>query len=205
MHKWQDAHPGEVKKPTAPPEVPTEAPEPDQGGTIFFWIFIAAAIGLATYALVAIGRRRSRQNAEYASDIPTVKLSAPGQLRDELRDLLNARSRIHETDIQNTITQIVQDTQVVFEKLQANLPNEVDTTVVEYEAYLRDLLEVIKVYEDIQNRPRYYDDPEGSKQDGRDAINGFGEFVLTSARRAGRKNLTKFNVNTKILSARRYA
>jgi hypothetical protein len=203
MHKWQAAHPGEVKEPTAPPEpLPGKPASQDDG---ISWTGIAGAALLCfILALVVIGLvRRSRRQEMQGYE--TVKLDAPAPIRDELRDLLDNRHRINDTALQQTITQLVKDTKVVFEKLGHNQPNDVDTTVVEFEAYLRNILEVINVYVDIQNRPRYYDDPEGSMQDGRDAINGFADFVLTSARRAGRKNLTKFNVNTKILSARRYA
>jgi hypothetical protein len=195
VHTWQAAHPEEVAK-----RQPSKERDENSSLPWLLAVGISLSCALSIYLIYRTVRPR-RQSRE-----PKVKLQSPSRLQDELRDILARRSKIQDPALRETITQMVRDTEVVFRRLRANAtPVTVETTSASFEGYLQSVLSVLDQYIDVQENTRYYDNPQGALADGRDAINGFAEYVLNSAKRAGRQDLTQFRVNTKILSAQKYA
>lgn len=197
VHSWQSAHPEEVAK---------RQPESEKGEEIPWDLVILSCASLFSListllVVVSVRRRGRRQPAD-----PKIKLRSPDQLRDELRGILDRRAQIRDQALRETITRLVQDTEELFKRLRANAkPAAVDEATTNFESHLQSLLSVLDQYIDVQNNPRYYEHPADALHDGREAIDGFAEYALNSARRAGRQNLTAFRVNTKILSAQKYS
>ncbi|HSX00744.1 MAG TPA: hypothetical protein VLF67_00755 [Candidatus Saccharimonas sp.] len=191
VHNYQDQHPEAVV---------TGGSGSGGGGTWIIFLVVALVL------LGAAGGFWFYRTRIYSPDAePKIKLSAPNQMHDELRDILALREHIADRSLRDLITQMVKDTQEVFTRLGVNSPSEVSTATVTFETHLQNVRDVLKQYIDVQNNPRYYESPSRALADGREAIEGFAEYVLASARRAGRSQLTMFNVNTKILSAQRYS
>jgi len=196
IHGWQHDHPEQVKQPEAPPSAGTS----DNSGGFPWWIF--GVLG-AIVCLVAFGAVKSRGSGQRSTP-DKVRIGAPNQIKDELQQILDYRVKLNDPGLSNTLTQLIRDTNRVFDQLRRNAPQQVDEVTEEFEQHLQSLCKVLESYVDIQNNRRYYEDPQQALSDGREAVNGFAEYVLTSAQRAGKRTLTSFNVDTKILSAQRY-
>jgi hypothetical protein len=205
VHSWQTQNPEAVKKPPKPNPAPVAEPAEEGGvswgiiGLIVVCVLFALALGLRAITLVVDKSDGQRDGTE------RVKLRGPDRIRDELRSILDKRPAINDRDLRDTITQLVHDTEEVFRRLERNSPDQVNTSVVAFEQHLQSLIRVLDQYVDVQNNPRYFENPQKALQDGREAVAGFATYVLRSAQRAGRQQLTGFTVDTKILSAQRYS
>lgn len=168
---------------------------------IGFGFGLLGAIILAI-ALVAQRRRAKRLR----NPVDSVKLkSAPNEVRDVLNQILKLRERITSREVRDILTLICQDTEAYFSRnsTREGVPLRDDAEV--FEDHLESLRNVVERYIDVQDNPRYFEQPKQLMEQGEDALNGFMEFALNNVRRGSRKELTSYTVDTKILSAQRHA
>jgi len=198
VHNWQRLHP----KVTPPePKVPPGGTEKSTGHS--FLVGIAIGVVILIIIFVTVAKLLRRNGNDHTDD---VKLRSPSQMRDEMRELLELRSKIKDQSLRDSITQICQDVEAYFERTRTTstkVQRTEDTQV--FEAHLASVRDVVRRYVDVQNNPRYYDNPKALLEKGAEAVEGFAAFVLTGIKRNNRTGLTEFRVDTDILSAQRYA
>jgi hypothetical protein len=187
VHGWQAEHPNEPA-----------SKEADKGGmsivliAILFVCLCAAAIGLFA------AWRRSLE-----TDQEEVKFKAsPGEVRDVLRKIQDQAPQIHDPGMRGSVMQAVSDTESYFRRSANSTSQNRDADI--FVMHLKSVRDVLTRYIDVQENPRFYDNPEELMGKGFEAINGFNEFVLQSIKDGRRSDLTQFNVDTDILSAQRY-
>jgi hypothetical protein len=186
VHEWQAEHPDE---PAA------KKPSKSSGGAAIF-VFIAALIALACAAgAIFLSRRKSPDDSQ------DIKFKAsPDPVRDVLRKIQHLAPQVKSPDMRESVVQAVADTEAYFKRNSESQKKDAGIFVT----HLTSVKDVLERYIDIQENPRYYDNPEKYLKKGREGVEGFGEFVIDSIRAGRKRDLTQFNVDTDILSAQRY-
>jgi hypothetical protein len=189
VHDWQTNH----------PEEPASKPVEDSGG-VPGWIFLVVALAIGACVLIGV-IRVSNSNASTES----IKFKkSPDVVKELLKKLLDARQEVRDQSLNNLLVQICTDCEAYFAR--ASRQGKQDSADVEaFTRHLHSLNDVLVRYVDIQDNSRYFEDADELLQSGYEAIEGFAELVLNSIKRDGRRGLTNFNVDTKILSAQRYS
>jgi len=156
---------------------------------------------LAGGIVVAIIRRRRHA---YAVNGSTVSLrNTPDTVRDVLRRIIDQTTQVRNADLRDTLAQICSDTDALFRRRSSRGARANDDAVT-FEQNLTGLERVVTKYIDVQDNPRFFEEPRELLRSGVDAIDGFGEYVLRSIQRDSREALTDYNVDAKILEATRY-
>jgi hypothetical protein len=190
IHNWQAAHPEEITSTvsTEDSNVVTSVVLPGGG------VLVLLALGF-----VILRQRLRRKHGD-------IKLRSPEKVRDAIRGILQLQSQVDDSATRQTINLLVRDTEEVFARLRKHGSKaELADTASTFDNHLTSLYEVLAQYVDVQNNRRYYEQPDRALASGREAVNGFAQYALVSAQRAGQSELTRFRVNTKILSAQRYS
>lgn len=180
-----------------PPPPPGAAPAED-GLAIWPFVLLGVLLVVAIVAafIVAAGRRQS-------SDVVRLKKS-PDQVKSELQSILNLRVSVQDQELRHAITQVVSDTESFFRRSVRSSGHDTEQDAEVYLRHLRGLSDVLKRYIDIQENPRFYDEPRQLLRSGAAAVDSFGEFVLESIKRDSVTQLTRYKVDTDILKATRY-
>lgn len=187
VHDWQTQHP------KAPAAKPMKKDESNQvvlfllAGSIIIAV-VAVLLFLAWAFLVGDSKE-------------TVKLKkSPDRVRDQLHKMLELRMKINDRGLQGTLTQIANDVEAYFRRTKDAARLDQDA----FAKHLSSLNSVLEKYVDVQDNPRYFENPDELLQSGSEAAVSFAYFVLETVRREGRRSITDFRVDTDILSAQRY-
>lgn len=200
IHSWQRAHPEDAIKPASS----AGKTKQNKDGISWATTTLIAVVTMLIISVVSTLFRRRRSSTPADDSLSKVKLTVPKRIRDELDQIMSRRQNIADSSLREIITQMIRDTNEVFNRLSADAPDQISLQAVEFEKHLQMLIEVIDEYVNAQEKPRYYVNATEALQDGRESIKDYAEYVLNSARRAGRERLTQYNVNNKILSAQKY-
>lgn len=187
VHDWQRQH----------PQAAAAQPTKKGGGTSMARVLVFLLLIVIVFVFIA-SVLLSKKKPKTGDEVQLKK--SPDPVRDQLSRLLKSRDRIKDTYLHDTLTQICRDTEAFFQRRKID---ESDTSV--FEAHLSSLNNVMERYLDIQDNPRYFEDPESLLNSGEEAAASFAIFVLEAIRRDGRRDLTDFRVDTDILSAQRYS
>jgi len=200
VHDWQRENPD---APAAHQviEHPTAKPHHDGSTPVFVGGGVLLLAALAGGIVVAIIRRRRHA---YAVNGSTVSLrNTPDTVRDVLRRIIDQTTQVRNADLRDTLAQICSDTDALFRRRSSRGARANDDAVT-FEQNLTGLERVVTKYIDVQDNPRFFEEPRELLRSGVDAIDGFGEYVLRSIQRDSREALTDYNVDAKILEATRY-
>lgn len=194
VHSWQSQHPEAVaSQPTKKPDDGSSVPLVFGGAGLL----IACAVGAALF-------KRATDKQRRAIDHVSLKV-APDPVKDILEPILKLRTRVNDTQLRDVITQLASDTEAYFGRNQTRKGEPLRSDAEEFVRHLKSLHSVLERYVDVQDHPRYFDNPQHLLDQGSKAINGFAEFVLTNVRRGSREALTNYRVDTDILAAKRYS
>lgn len=184
VRDWQKAHPKAVAaKPTK-----KESGFPFVGIGVFLFCVGMAAIG----SIVFFAGRRDEEHVQLKK--------SPDRVRDQLRKLLAEGQKVEDSDVRLLVTQIANDVEAYFRRTKDADERDRDAFV----GHLSSLNSVLEKYIDVQDNPRYFEDPAQLLLSGKKAFEDFSYFVLETVRREGRRSLMDYSVDTDILSAQRY-
>jgi hypothetical protein len=195
VQSWQSRNPEAI---AAQPVKPS-----DSGSSLPFVIGTGGGITIAFAIFAALLFKRKRHLRHSRPDHVALKES-PDTVKSMLAQILKYRDQIQSPTARDFITAICNDTESYFRrntKRGETLRNDADVFV----RHLSSVKEVLRVYVDVQNDNRYYEDPKQLMERGEDALNGFAQFVLENVRRSNRDSLTNYRVDAKILDAQRYS
>lgn len=187
MHNYLDDNQGTVKAPAVKHHAWKGWPWLI-GGLLGFVLLLAAAIVLM----------RMRQHVR-----EVVKYSAPAELNDDIRRLMNLRQRVRNKRLQDGIDEVCRYTETYFKKLNIGRRGSESLRETAH-GHLQKALDVVTQCIKAEQNPTYFDDPKKVITDGTDAITGLAEALLKNIKQSNRNDLVDFTVNTKILSAERY-
>lgn len=194
IHAWQTQHP---KQPASKPAAKVKK----KPAGLPFWI-LGLLGGLAVIVAILIsGARSSKKRAQEETSGGSVKFDkAPKSIKELARDILDLRPDIKDATLRDAITEVCRDIEAYFDRYCTDRKK--DTTA--FQEHLKTVHDILVKYIDIQNNSRYYENPSGSMKGGKDGVIGFSKFVLNSIQRGAGASLTDFNVDTDILSAKKY-
>lgn len=189
MHNWQRMNP--KPKPPPPPKAQSQGGEVPWGAILPPGVI--AVVAIATFVI------RRRMTAVQESGERTHFL-VPGQINDLLSKILRERRRISDRELCETLYKLCVDIERYFRTSSSDKKR--DTLF--FKKRLSDLLSVLTKYIDIQDSPRYYNDPEAGLRSGKEAILGFSLFVLDQIKLGNEIDLdVEYSVNTEILRSHR--
>ncbi len=183
-HKWQHANPEQVKKP----------PQKKEEGS-GLWVIFPIILFLMLVAVIGI--------VLFGGDDDQIKFRSPSNVRDELQKIYNQREEINNYSLQETVDSMCRDTEAFFKRSKRSSDHDTTAEALGFARQLGSVRQVIDRYIDVQENPRYYENPEKALQDGQEAIEAFAEFVLKAVQRNSAAELINL-VDTKILKATRY-
>lgn len=187
---WQQANPKEVKKPAKPKK--------ESGNSNWLFFFLIIPVFGAGFAIwLASGLRP----AGSSDDRPEFK--SPNTVRNELEKIYGFRSQVNDSHIREVISTICSDTEAFFQRSKVS-ENDTSKEAAEFAGPLRSVCAILERYIDVQDNPRYYEDPAQVLKAGDEAIEAFASFVLKSIQDNSSAALMNFKVDAKILSASRY-
>ena len=190
VHDWQRRNPQAV------------AAQPTKKPSDFPWIPVAGGSAIALcliIAIIALVRRALNQPPEEER----IKFHSPDQVKDVLEKIMQLRPLVKDSKVQNLLRQICSDTEEYFQRNRSRGNVKADTVMLKQ--HLDSVREVLERYIDVQEHPRYFDNPQKELQSGYDAFDGFAINLLNSIKKDNRQELTEYRVNTDILDARRYS
>lgn len=188
VHKWQQQHPtASVSQP------PNESAD-------FPWLPVGGG-GVALAVIAALIAKTFKQSKQRHAE-ERIKLNSPDEVSGKLKTLLDFRDQIEDASLRSTITQLVKDVEAYFKRNVSRADR--SNAVSNFKRSLGDLESVLRKYIDVQDNPRFFKTPAQFLEQGREATEGFAEFVLQSIQQGERPELTQYNVSTDILSAQRY-
>ncbi len=187
---WQQANPKEVKKPPKP-----KKKEGNSNLLLLFLIIPVLGAGLAVWFASGL-RPKGTSN-----DRP--KFKSPNTVRKELENIYECRDNINDSHIREVVGRICSDTEAFFERSEAS-ERDTDEEASEFVGPLKSVSTVLMRYVDVQDHPRFYEDPDQVLEAGVEAVEAFADFVLKSIQSNSSASLINFKVDAKILSATRY-
>lgn len=194
VHDWQRRNPQEYasqpinKASDSFPVVPAIA-----GGSLLL------VIAVFVTALIRRSRRRSLLD-------PNGRLKfkkSPESVRVMLDKISELRKQVDSNEVRAIIRQFQLDTEAFFSRVNLSRDDQAEQVRV-FRNNLEAVQKVLIRYIDVQDNTRYWDNPQELLASGEDAFSGFAEYVLNNIKQGGRRDLTDFRVDTKILSAQRY-
>lgn len=195
IHEWQKANP------EPQPESPaTAGGETTSNGPRALTVIAVGVI----MGLIGLWFTRRFVLARSDDSRPSLKAS-PSIVRDELSQLHELSGQVHSVEMRDTISQIITDTEAFFKRSVKSSTHDTAEDAQIFERHLQAVVKVVERYVDIQENPRFYDDPRDLMVQGSAAIAGFAEYVLMSIKRDSATALTNYRVDSNILSAQRYS
>lgn len=187
VHHWQDRNPEAAASKSAKPE--------DEPPLVPLAVGCVAVV-LAAIATIVVFTKSSR------SEDSGPAFHAPRKVSDILRDILQLAPQVNRSDMEQLITQIVWDCDAYFER-QVPLGTTVNEDSDNFKNHLGNLRGLIIKYIDVQDCPRYYDNPRELMESGENAMRGFAEMVLDDIRDGNTSSLAVYLVNADIMNAER--
>lgn len=190
MHIW------EAENPQPKPE-PFDSPDGEKGGGSFLvWLGIAAGIVFTIIIATAmLGSIRTQQPSTERT-----RFRAPDQVRDLLAKIARERKQINDQELKSVLYQMCVDLERYFSKSSKDKKRD----ALFFIDRLNEVARVLTKYVEVQENPRYFEEPAVELERGKTSITDFSKYVLTSIRRGHAADLLDYKVDTDILQAQRY-
>lgn len=185
MHTWQ------AENPTPQPS-PIESVK-NGGLSWFWWLVIGIPVGLVVISvLLGVVKISATETNEKRTHF-----KAPEQVKDLLAKIVRVHEQVNDRELQQVLYQMCVD----IEKYFASSSGDKNKDSLFFKQRLAEVSQVLTKYIEIQQNPRYYDDPKTELLRGKSSIEEFSQYVLTSIRRGHAADLLDYKVNTNILQA----
>lgn len=185
MHTWQ------AENPTPQPS-PLESVK-NGGLSWFWWLVIVIPVSLLVIgAVIGVVKSSVTETNENRTHF-----KAPDQVKDLLATIARKREQIRDVELNKTLLQMCLDIERYFGASSKDKKRD----SVFFKQRLTEVSEVLTKYIEIQQAPRYYENPEAELIRGKSSITDFARYVLDSIRRGHAVDLLDYKVNTNILQA----
>jgi hypothetical protein len=164
----------------------------------------AALYLLTAFAVWSLIDNRSRQELEsdaYADEAE----ERVRMVRTSLRQARDGAKRIRNPNVVQLIEQICGDTALLIDRIREASPNTLQSSATILGGHLESLNIVIRQYAEIEQRPRYFDDPETKLRAGESALHGFEEFLVKSIKLLEQGDTLNYAAALKGLEATQYS
>lgn len=186
MHLWQREHPQPKPAPFEPPS---------SGGIPWFvWLLISLLVVGVAIALIARWVGRS-----YTPSTERSRFRVPDQVEDPLEAIMRKRGQVRDQGLQSVLYQLGVDVEKYFQLSSKDEKRD----ALFFRDRLVEVTQVLDKYLDVQDNPRYYNNPNSLLQEGKEGLTEFSEWVLVSIRRGTDEDLSDYRLNTSIMQARR--
>ena len=166
-------------------------------GAVF--AFVLAAVG--SWLIVDSRSGQQLQLEAYA-------LETQQKMREALTKLAALRAYIPQINDQETarlLGQVCDDVEKLFERIRTNNANSLQSSAVIMSGHLTSLQWVFEQYVDVQQYPRYFDNPDEALRKGAQALRSFDQYVVNSIRLLETGQNAQFEVAIKQLEASQYS
>jgi predicted PurR-regulated permease PerM len=174
------------------------------------WSVLAALIGaIVAFILAAAGAwliADSRGTQQLQLDAYAVETQQ--KMQEALAKLAALRAyipQIHDQETAHLLGQVCDDVEKLFERIRTNNANSLLSSAVIMSGHLTSLQWVFDQYIDIQQNPRYFDNPAEKFQKGGEALRSFDQYVMNSIRLLETGQNAQFEVAIKQLEASQYS
>jgi hypothetical protein len=188
VHLWQSEHP--EAKTTGPSQ------SEDKGNNLLGIILMLLGGALLACGVALRAQQRSRQSGEARKHF-----KAPDKVADQLERIAHLREQVHDPEFQSALFNICNDLERYFLRYSSNKSRD----TVTFAEHLKGVISVLEKYIEVQDHPRYYNDPSATLERGKKSVCDFGDFVITSIRNGNDADLLNYKVDTKILGAKKYS
>lgn len=195
IHQYQVAHP-EVFETTTSTETAADqstsyVPVAVGGGGLF----IAAA---AIFAIVSSRRRKKKTSGGQQA------LSfAPSAVRGQLLRIQKLEASIRNSSMKDKLDTVISDIEEFFKRSTRSRGRNTDQEAIVFEQRLNDVVTLLERYIDIQENPRYYDEPAKLLESALGSIDVLGTHVLQSIKDQNSQRVLEFRVSNELLTTQR--
>ena len=137
---------------------------------------------------------------ELGSGINSAHGEALDQIKDLFSEIVREREQVNDPELKAVISQMF----LYIEKYFQSSGKDKVRDPLFFKARLTEVAQVLEKYIEVQDDPRYFDEPKTELRKGKEAITDFSHYILQSVRRDNTADLIDYTVDTKILGAQRY-
>lgn len=187
VRRWKDQHPEQL---TTQPDQEVVISDESGNEPILAGVLLLAA-------LVAAGAAFLRKRSKHSVAVKAVTDVYLLEVRPLLDRLMTLRDRLNDPALKYALKACRDDTEAYFERYTSDRKN--DAFI--FKNNLELMISVMSKYLDVQQNPRYYENPTAELERGKLSAIDFAEFVLQSCREGSAIQLAEYTVNTQILQA----
>lgn len=194
IHQYQVTHP-EVFETTTSTETAADnstsfVPVAVGGGGI---LLAAAAI----FAVVSSRWRKKKAETQQALSF------APSAVRGQLLRIQKLEGSIHSSTMKSRLDTVIADIEEFFKRSTRSRGRNTDQEAIVFEQRLSDVVTLLERYIDIQENPRYYDEPTKLLESALSSIDVLGTHVLQSIKDQNSQRVLEFRVSNELLTTQR--
>ena len=174
-----------------------------------YWPFLPAVVVSLVVCLIAAAGLwfvlDSRPGSQVEIDAYSVQAETElFGIRRQADRITDYARRIEKTDTAQLLRQTHDDLIVLLDTLEKKNPNARLSAATVLNGHMENLLRVLDQYVDIEQRPRFFDNPDGKKQQAEEGIKSFDTFLINSVKLLEQGDNIGFEAALKMLQPMQY-